>query len=155
MANANAPIVRAELSDSGTQKTRNTSGLAGYARQLSHPAYERLLNSENFLRKLVPVLIVIFLVVIAAARWIQINDMGKQIMGSAKTELNFVAELIEEKISNADLKNPVELTAAQLQSIIGSKIPDHYTENGRQFLLSDAQGIVIATVPTLKSIQGK
>ena len=34
-----------------------TSRVAGYARLLSHPAYERLLNSEKFLRRLIPVLI--------------------------------------------------------------------------------------------------
>ena len=43
--------------------------VAGYAKQLSHPAYESLLRSETFLRRLVPVLIVLFLAVAATARW--------------------------------------------------------------------------------------
>ncbi|MGI9352480.1 MAG: hypothetical protein ACR2O3_13025, partial [Rhizobiaceae bacterium] len=36
------------------------STVVGYARQLSHPAYENLLRSETFLRRLVPILIVLF-----------------------------------------------------------------------------------------------
>ena len=59
--------------------------IAGYARLLSHPAYERLLSSEVFLRRLVPVLIVIFLAVVAFARWAQLTAEREYIRASTET----------------------------------------------------------------------
>lgn len=137
----------------GKKQPRAT--IAGYAKQLSHPAYERLLNSENFLRKLVPVLIVIFLVVIATARWIQINNMGQQIIGSAKSELHFIAELTDEKLKTATSNQKDALQGNALRNLLNDIVPARYIAGGRQVLLSDKQGRVIASTPYQPLYQGK
>ena len=59
-------------------------------------------SSEEFSRRLVPVLIVMFLVIIALARWIQINTMGQQIIDANKAELHFIAELAGSQAELAD-----------------------------------------------------
>lgn len=155
MADADAPIVRAGILDSDFTVEGKKSSIVGYARQLSHPAYERLLNSEDFLRKLVPVLIVIFLVIVATARWVQINAMGKQMMESARVELHFIAELTEEKLKHLELDDPIGLTGNQLQNMLSDTIPARYVSGGRQLLLSDENGIVVATLPHFDKHQGK
>src|SRR3546814_12422760 len=52
----------------GRRKRRKASGIAGNAKILAAPAYERLLAVEPILKRSIPLLIIIFLVVIAAAR---------------------------------------------------------------------------------------
>jgi len=44
--------------------------VSGHAKLLAQPAYQRLLAAEPLLRKLIPILIVIFLVMIGLARFI-------------------------------------------------------------------------------------
>ena len=59
-----------------TGKSRAQSGesaeslgkLAGHARIIAHPTYQRLLSTENLLKNEVPVAIKLFLLVIAATR---------------------------------------------------------------------------------------
>lgn len=155
MANADAPFVRAGISDSDSRLGKGKSSISGYARQLSHPAYDRLLNSEDFLRKLVPVLIVIFLVIVATARWVQINAMGQQMMDSARVELHFIAELTEEKLKHIELQDPIELTGDQLKNLLSDTIPARYIADGRQLLLSDVNGIIVATLPHTAKHQGR
>ena len=64
-----------------------SGSIAGYARQLSHPAYERLVKSEAPLRRLVPVLIVIFLIILGTARWLALDKQYTNALESADREL--------------------------------------------------------------------
>ena len=45
------------------------SDLAGHAKLFAKPAYSRLIKAEPFLKRSIPVLIVAFLIVVAAARF--------------------------------------------------------------------------------------
>jgi len=168
MAEADTHPVRASSMDSASDSGGRKPGISGYARQLSHPAYERLLKSEDLLRKTVPVLIVIFLIVIATARWVQLNTLGSQIHNSANAELHFVAELIEARLSVAtealESRNAgtgegeplkVRLTGHELYNLLAENIPARYLEDGRQILLTNSSGIVIATLPEQDRLIGR
>jgi two-component system cell cycle sensor histidine kinase PleC len=48
--------------------------MSGHAKLFAQPAYDRLIGAEPFLKRLIPVLIVAFLVVVAAARYINISE---------------------------------------------------------------------------------
>ncbi|MCY0094468.1 PAS domain-containing sensor histidine kinase [Hoeflea ulvae] len=50
------------------------TGLSGHAKLFAQPAYERLIGAEPFFKRLIPVLIVAFLMVVAAARYMNINE---------------------------------------------------------------------------------
>lgn len=129
MAEPDVLIARSAVTDSNSPEfdlRRRKSAVAGYAKQLSHPAYERLLKSEDLLRKLVPILIVIFLVIIATARWVQINNMGKQIIAANKAELHFIAELAEVKIENSDLVSETEINGNALRNLLADIVPARY-----------------------------
>lgn len=128
-------------------RRRSGSRVSGYARLLSHPAYERLLNSESLLRRLIPVLIVIFLCIVAAARWMQLNSEAIAIRDSAETELNFIAELLTDRIGSIKLADLTEGSLQRLQNSISDTIPARYLSGGRQVLVTDADGQIIATAP--------
>lgn len=158
MAQADAGTARAGRQDSirrlGKRKPVRP-GIFGYARQLSHPAYERLLHSEEFLRKLVPVLIVTFLVIVAMARWIQINTMGQQIIETNKSELHYIAEILDARLESFGKEKAVALGPHSLQNLLADLIPADYLKGGRRILLSDPDGKILATLPVRKSVHGR
>jgi two-component system cell cycle sensor histidine kinase PleC len=155
MAKADAPSVRASAKKDSGFGFRNQARVFGYARQLSHPAYERLLRSEDFLRRLVPVLIILFLVMIAVARWLQINSMGQQIVESNKSELHFIAELIETRVSAQLDAEPAELSKYQLLNIVNDAVPARYVQKGRQILISDRNGRITGTMPSRPTLEDR
>ena len=66
-------------------------GLAGNTRLIAQPAYQRLLAAEPFLRRLIPALIILFLVVIAAVRCVSLMGWHDDVERSAKAVLTLAA----------------------------------------------------------------
>jgi two-component system cell cycle sensor histidine kinase PleC len=151
MAHAGAQRVRLRASAWGRRRTRAT--VSGYARLLSHPAYEQLLNSETFLRRLIPVLIVIFLAIVATARWLSLADQARQIRNGAEAEMSLVAELLAERIRLLPAAGgPAAVNA--LQNALADAAPTALLHNGREALVTDERGIVVASLPFSPIRQG-
>jgi len=129
--------------------------VAGYARQLSHPAYENLVRSESLLRRLVPVLIVLFLAIAGVARWVSLNSQYEQITGAVDAEMHFIAELVHERLIRADLKTIGTAEQITLQNLLADAVPHKYLKHDRQVVLNDSQGNVIATLPYRPELNGK
>lgn len=129
--------------------------IAGYARILSHPAYERLLNSENLLRKLVPILIVIFLAIVGSSRWLQLNGEALAIRDNAETQMHFIAELLEQRIGALQLEQEDAARSQALQNVVSENVPSRYLDGGRQVMVTDLQGRIVATVPYRSERHGK
>ena len=73
-------------------RSRNTKhGLAGPARILAEPAYQKLLAAEPILRRAVPALTIIFLIIVAAARFMSLMTARDEIERSAELTLNLAA----------------------------------------------------------------
>ncbi len=129
--------------------------VAGYARQLSHPAYENLLKSETFLRRLVPALIVLFLVIAGVARWMALQTQAELIRSQTNTEMHYIAELIEQKLlvmPQADNKLPSQ---AKLQNFMLDTIPAKFRADGRNIALTNRSGSIIATIPHRPETHGQ
>ncbi|WP_290780879.1 PAS domain-containing sensor histidine kinase [Hoeflea sp.] len=58
--------------------------MSGHAKLFAQPAYDRLISAEPFLKRLIPVLIVAFLVVVAAARYMNISDNHDRMLDAAE-----------------------------------------------------------------------
>ncbi len=155
MGQADARIAGGGEADSLHPNGQTRPGIVGYAKQLSHPAYERLLSSEEFLRRLVPVLIIIFLMIVALVRWVQINSLGQQIIDANKAELHFIAELVEARISNQLLKAPEMMGEMELENLINDNVPARYIKRDRHVVLSDRDGIIRATMPRESHFYGR
>ena len=128
--------------------------VAGYARQLSHPAYENLLRSETFLRQLVPALIVLFLIISGSARWMSLQSQSEVIRNQTNTEMHYIAELIEQKLLTLPKGNQAP-THSQLQNLMSDTIPAKYRANGRSVVLTARNGSIIASVPYRPETHGK
>lgn len=75
--------------------------VAGNARILAAPAYERLLAMEPYLRKAIPALIVLFLLVIAAARFLSMMTWRDDIERDAKVMLGLAANNLSQALQLA------------------------------------------------------
>src|SRR5690606_4156827 len=74
-----------------TAVKRASAGLMGNARMIAEPAYRKLLAAEPFLRRLIPILIVVFLVVVAATRFLSLMNDRDDIERAAKGVLSLAS----------------------------------------------------------------
>ena len=73
------------------RKSTRESSLAGNARIIAEPAYKRLLAAEPVLRRSIPALIVIFLTVVAAARFMSLMAWHDDVERNAKAVLGLAS----------------------------------------------------------------
>ncbi len=129
--------------------------IAGYAQQLSHPAYEKLLKSETFLRRLVPALIVLFLAIAGIARWMSLDNQAEIIRQQANTEMHFIAELTEQRFASFLQSQNTAIHSSQIQNILANTVPAKHRAEGRSAVLTDRDGSIIASIPYRPEIYGK
>ncbi len=75
--------------------------VAGNARLLAAPAYERLLAIEPYLRKAIPILIVLFLLVMAAVRALSLMAWRDDIERDTRSMLSLMATTLSQSIQLA------------------------------------------------------
>ena len=114
-------------------KQATERGLSGHAKLFAQPAYERLIGAEPFLKRLIPVLIVAFLVVVAAARYVNLSEGRDLSMVAAEqmTALSLVAGKATLSADPSSVKQALRWeTEARLNRVL-SPMPD----TGGRFLL--------------------
>ncbi|RWB22776.1 MAG: PAS domain S-box protein [Mesorhizobium sp.] len=87
-------------------------GLSGNARLIAEPAYRRLLAAEPLLRRSIPALIIVFLIVIAALRFLSLVNDRDEVERDAKALLALAAGQIAQSIAadpNAAGANAMDL----------------------------------------------
>ncbi|QRG06189.1 PAS-domain containing protein [Xanthobacter dioxanivorans] len=131
MARANAASVGAR-----------DQAIRGLARSIARPAYQRLLDAEPVLRRIVPALIVTFLVVIGVGAVVQVHSHRLAEINNAKDDLSLLALATAEglmlRAGNALPKVPAALEES---------LPPRATEAGRHVYVTDALGHIIASAP--------
>jgi len=155
MGHVDAPRLRMREKFALFSGSSSTNAIVGYAQQVSHPAYERLLKAEAPLRRLVPVLIVIFLVILGAARWIALQKQYVSALSDADRELHFIAELVHEKTRHAVTTRDSAPTRYQLQNLLSDIVPSRYLGNDRLVAITDSSGKIMATVPYFPDMNDK
>jgi len=129
--------------------------VGGYAKQLSHPAYESLVRSETFLRRLVPALIVLFLIIAGLARWMALDSQANAITQQTNTEMHFIAELLEQRLIALPKETDLIQNSAQIQNLLSDSIPGKYRAKGRSIVLTARNETIIATIPYRPEIHGR
>lgn len=155
MAQTEAHSVRHRKGFLQLKGDRTASLVAGYARQLSHPAYENLIRSESFLRHLVPVLICLFLAIAGTARWVTLNNQAVQITEAVNSEMHFIAELVEEKLRNSEVTDTGINSRMELQNLLADAAQSEYLSDQRQIFLDDINGVIIASLPYRPETHGR
>ena len=126
--------------------------IKGLAQSIAKPAYRRLLTAEPLLRRAVPVLIIAFLVTICVGAGVQVLDQRRQTLNTMAVSIDALADLAAERLQQ--LKQTSE-TVGRPQEVLAQVLPSWATAAGRQFLLTNADGIIAAATPATDNTIGR
>ncbi|SDB31770.1 PAS domain-containing sensor histidine kinase [Bauldia litoralis] len=154
MARAGAvePSVAKQSTLSGIRLPKKAA-ISGHAKLLAHPAYEKLLAAEPLLRRLIPILIVIFLLIVGAARFVELYQHKAEREYDARETMGLIAAVLSSALDKA---HPGE-TAADTDAIratLSATLPSSATNNGRMIYVTDHDGLVVATAPRNAEFEG-
>ncbi|MET3582177.1 two-component system cell cycle sensor histidine kinase PleC [Mesorhizobium robiniae] len=127
-------------------------GLAGNARLIAEPAYRRLLAAEPLLRRSIPALIIVFLLVIAALRFLSLMNERDDVERDAKAILSLAAGQLASSITvNANLTSTPGATQDLLEGI------SRLGAMGRSHVLAATDGAfkIVAVTPQSTGWKGR
>ncbi|WMS41653.1 ATP-binding protein [Acuticoccus sp. MNP-M23] len=113
----------------------------GHVRLLAAPGYGQLLAREPILRRAIPFLTIIFILVIGAYRIAITVDQRADTLDAARSEMTLLATAM-----SAESARIASDSGASLGAILGEVLPDNATQNGRQVALIEGDTIT-ATFP--------
>jgi two-component system cell cycle sensor histidine kinase PleC len=133
----------------------DSAALAGHARLFVHPAYARLVNSEPYVKRLIPILIILFVVALAVMRGVALYQTRENIETNAKLRVSLIATAVTSELARSPL--PVSLTepSEMLQGQLENALPPLATAFGRRILVMDPQGMVVASAPRDPELIGR
>jgi two-component system cell cycle sensor histidine kinase PleC len=123
-----------------------TDSIKGLAQSIAKPAYRRLLVAEPALRRAVPVLIIAFLVTMAVGAGVQVHDHRRQAIATVVTDIDSIADLVAARLDQATAATP-RTEPRRAQELLDRSLGARATENGRQILISDLDGNIVAAAP--------
>ncbi|KQT88253.1 ATP-binding protein [Aurantimonas sp. Leaf443] len=126
--------------------------IAGYAKVVARPAYEKLLRSERLLRRIIPVLIVTFLTIIAFARFLTIAQERFDVQADAMRDLKVATALVRAQ-SQALVAERTSVSDAD--ALLTSYVPAELLGRGSFAFVSDDQGRIVAAVPGSEFLVGQ
>src|SRR5262245_6834697 len=118
--------------------------VSGHARLFTRPAYERLVAAEPLLRRLIPILIAIFLVIVGLTRVVELYGLKVEREVEARSTLSLIATLVAATLDKG--------TAAGGTNALASALPPSATADGRRVYLTDGRGKIIGAAPDLTEI---
>jgi len=132
------------------RRKARSDGLAGNTRLIAEPTYQRLLAAEPLLRRSIPALIVVFLIVIAALRFLSLMNEHDEIERDAKAVLALAAGQMAQAIT-AD-PSAAGVNAISLLETIGRQ---GAMSRAHVLAITDANFKVIAVSPLSTGWQGR
>jgi two-component system cell cycle sensor histidine kinase PleC len=125
----------------------------GLARSLTHPNYQRLVDAEPLLRRVVPVLIIVFLMSVVLGAVVQVLEHRRQAIGDAKTAMSLYAQSIADEFVRRSASPDTGTQDAK--TLLRLATPAQALANGRQFLVADPSGKIVAAEPDAPQVLGK
>ncbi|MDP1581795.1 MAG: PAS-domain containing protein, partial [Bradyrhizobium sp.] len=130
----------------------HSDSIKGLAQSIANPAYRRLLTAEPLLRRAVPVLIIAFLATICVGAAVQVLDQRRQTINTMAISLDALADVAASRLQSP---RAIDIAAERPQELLGRILPPWATATGRQFLLTDTAGVVLAAAPTTDATVGR
>jgi two-component system cell cycle sensor histidine kinase PleC len=125
----------------------------GLARSLTHPNYQRLVDAEPLLRRVVPVLIVVFLMSVALGALVQVLEHRRTAISDAKTGMSMYAQVIAQEFTYRS--TGAETVNLDTKNLLRLATPAQAIANGRQFFFADPAGRIVAAEPEAPHAIGK
>ncbi|MEM8665602.1 MAG: PAS domain-containing protein, partial [Pseudomonadota bacterium] len=131
------------------RKQATARELNGHVRLLAAPGYGQLLAREPLLRRAIPFLTIIFILVIGAYRIAITLDQRTETLAEAQSHITLLAAAL-----SADTARVAVDDSTALSAIVGEVLPDGATQTGRQIALME-EGTITATFPFRSELTGR
>ncbi len=137
----------------GRRRQARSAGLSGNARLIAEPAYRRLLAAEPLLRRSIPTLIVVFLIIVAGTRVLNLLAMRDDVERNAKAILALSAgELVNSLMVGATTERPL---AAASQDLLERTSQQGTLSRSHVIALTDQNFRIVAVSPQSTGWQGQ
>ncbi len=145
-------MARAEVASASARP----DSIKGLAQSIAKPAYRRLLTAEPALRRAVPALIIAFLVTIAVGAVVQILDHRRLAINEATNDIETIAEVLSDRLDRRTAEKGEQPEAwRRAQEELDRALSPRTTAAGRRILISNAEGMVIASAPATAGFIGR
>ena len=142
-------MARADLAGASA----HSDSIKGLAQSIAKPAYRRLLTAEPLLRRAVPILIIAFLLTICVGAAVQMLDHRRETLAEMELALAAVGDLAAERLERP-LARPSD-AVLRPQEVLANALPNWALLSGRRFLLTNADGTLIAATPGGDAVVGR
>jgi two-component system cell cycle sensor histidine kinase PleC len=133
--------------------TAHGQSTRGLARSLTRPNYQRLVDAEPILRRVVPVLIVVFLISVALGALVQVLEHRRKAIADAKTGMSMYTQAIAEEFARR--ATGVDANKYEAKALLRIATPAQAIAAGRQFFVADPSGKIVAAEPEAPQAIGK
>ncbi len=133
-ANASCATVRADT-------------ILGVARSLTHPLYQRFESLEPTFRTVIPGLVALFIIILAAGAAMQTTAMREDALLDAAGEIDLVSALLARDLDNATR------TGTEPSSVLAALASRHLAAQGRIVHVSNQDGHLVASEPVIGQTQ--
>ena len=136
-------MARAEVASASVR----SDSIKGLAQSIAKPAYRRLLTAEPALRRAVPALIIAFLLTICVGAIVQVLDHRRQSIADLMRQIEAGADFLADRLDKLE-KSRADGPAPErrLQNELERMIPAWARASGRQMLVTNADGVIVAGV---------
>jgi two-component system cell cycle sensor histidine kinase PleC len=135
--------------------TGGRKAVSGHARLIARPTYQRLLAAEPLLKRLIPILIIIFLAIVAAARYVQLTDARDDRETFAREQLSMVAALMASSLQEAIGEEADGAPGLAPQQLLDATLAPAILAGDRQIYLTDADGVIVAANDSSRDVIGR
>jgi len=134
-------MARAEVASASV----SSDSIKGLAQSIAKPAYRRLLTAEPALRRAVPALIIAFLLTICVGAVVQVLDHRREAISEVLKQIESTADFLVGRLER--LEQPKgDKPERRLQGELERMIPSWARAPGRQVLLANGEGMIIAGI---------
>jgi two-component system, cell cycle sensor histidine kinase PleC len=126
--------------------------IKGLAQSVANPAYRRLLIAEPTLRRAVPILIVAFLITVGVGAIVQVLEHRRLALAEAVTDIETIADVVGDRLDREQAgRDAIGIDHAALERAM----PSRATAGAHRILLSDKNGLLVATHPAEQGALGR
>src|SRR5271166_2251052 len=125
----------------------SSDSIKGLAQSIAKPTYLRLLTAEPALRRAVPALIIAFLLTICVGAIVQVLDHRRQAVSELINQIDATADFLADRLDRIERsKEDRSGLDRRLQTELERMLPTWARVPGRQVLVANGEGIIVAAV---------
>jgi two-component system cell cycle sensor histidine kinase PleC len=124
--------------------------IQGIARSLAHPTYLKLADAEPWLRRIVPAMMVVFLIALASMAYLQSTSGRDETLNDAFGDIDVLASYLSAELGRRADGLGAEATATP--DALEGVVPPHALRGQRFIILTNTEGAVVASLPSTSEL---